>query len=334
MTELDAWLAAEGARMRPFEGQPGPERFGSPWAEHEALTARVAILDARRHARWLLAGPDRERLLHGVLSNEIRGMKPGEARESLLLDPKGRLVARLALLETDAAYLVLAEAGCAAAAKTTLERYLRFSKSRMGEADLDEIRLVGPLAPRLFEQVTDGEAPKDGTFVQAGNAYARAFAFGELPGVQFLVQRDETLEMWKLLRQAGAQPAGFAAEETARVWAGEPRFGAELSPDVFPQEVGLDPLVSFAKGCFVGQETMARIKNLGKVNRRLVRVRFDAKEPPAPGATLSRDGKDVGTVTSSVKPGHESPVGLALVRVEAAEPGMRLSASGVAATVL
>jgi folate-binding protein YgfZ len=123
--------------------------------------------------------------------------------------------------------------------------------------------------------------------------------------------------------------AGSEAFTSARVEAGLPLFGVDFGEQNFPQEVGRDrEAVSFTKGCYLGQETVARIDALGHVNQRLVGVRFGGKEVPDPGLELMHSGKKVGQVTSvAFSPRSNAPLALAMVRREANAPGTRLESA-------
>lgn len=321
MSALDAVLAREGALLR---GQaPVPERFGSPWAEQRAIEQQAAILDERRHAVWSVEGSDRERALHGLLSMELRGMKAGELREGLLLTPRGKLVGALALLAEEDRYLALCDGGCAAVTRAALERYLRVTKARLAPSGLEGLGLVGPRAPEVLGRAS-GMKPEPGSFGRAGHVLASPHDFGGLPAYRVLAPAEELPALWTRLRESGAQPAGIAAWETVRVSQGVPAWGSELTGDVFPQEVGLEPMISYAKGCFVGQEVVARIHNLGHVNRALARLAIEATKAPPAGAAVVHHGAEAGRVTSSAAPPGKAAVALAFLRREAAVLGARV----------
>ncbi len=137
-------------------------------------------------------------------------------------------------------------------------------------------------------------------------------------------------------RQAGGRPAGTLASEADRVLAGRPAGGAELTEDYNPLEAGLRDAVSFDKGCYVGQEVVARLNTYDKVSRALVGVNLpDAAPPPEAGSPLHRDGREVGRVTSSlVPPGWPHAVALAYVKRKHAAPGDRVQIDDVEASLI
>jgi folate-binding protein YgfZ len=137
--------------------------------------------------------------------------------------------------------------------------------------------------------------------------------------ISFLVRaaREDLATVWSELLQAGARPCGEQALDAARIEAGHPIYGRDISDKNLPQEIGRDQhAISFVKGCYLGQETVARIDALGHVNKTLVGVRFHGEQIPQPGLALtSADGQTVGEVTSAAWSGRlRSPLALAYVR--------------------
>jgi folate-binding protein YgfZ len=131
------------------------------------------------------------------------------------------------------------------------------------------------------------------------------------------------------LLERGAVPVGTTALEALRVEAGLPRFGPDFGPDNFPQETGIEEAVSYTKGCYLGQEVVARIHYRGGVQRRLVGLRFAGSEPPSRGAKLLYEGREAGTVGTALhSPALAAAIGLAIVHNRAAEPGTRLQMEG------
>jgi folate-binding protein YgfZ len=151
-------------------------------------------------------------------------------------------------------------------------------------------------------------------------------------GIDLLCDAEDTEALAAALRERGAVPVPEGAAETLRVERGRPRFGVDLDDTTIPQEAGLNErAVSFSKGCYVGQETVARLHYKGKPNRHLRGLRLSV--PVAPGTQLTLDGKPVGLLGSVADSPAYGPIGLALVRREA-EPGATLAAGPATATVV
>jgi folate-binding protein YgfZ len=154
----------------------------------------------------------------------------------------------------------------------------------------------------------------------------------------FLIQCPSSgMDAWSdMLTEAGAVPCDAAAFETLRIEAGTPLFGPDISPRNFPQEVGRDDrAINFRKGCYLGQETVARIDALGHVNQVLCRVRMDGSEMPCIGTELMSEGKQVGYVTSvAYSPEEKAILALAYVRRGKSDPGTSLDTNVGTARVL
>jgi tRNA-modifying protein YgfZ len=259
-----------------------------------AVRGRAALV-------WV-EGPDAGAFLHGLLSNDVEGLPAGGAARALLLDAKGHLQADVRVHRDgdDAFTLVLApDAGDLVAG--LLDRY-HFS---------EDLELIGP---------EDAE-----TVVLAAPPPAAAAAAGVvvpalLPGAVEVVVDDAGATIASM----GLTEAPAAALEAARVAAGAPLVGVDTGPATLVQEAGLqDAAVSFEKGCYLGQETVARAQYRGRVNRRLRGLRLDAGPPP-PGGRVLLDGREVGRMTSAADVPGIGPAGLAILRREA-EPGARVT---------
>ena len=249
-----------------------------------------------------VAGPDATSFLQGQLSQDVAGLAAGGSTWALLLQPQGKMVALLRVLRVGDEELVLETDGGFGPA--VIERLNRF-KLRV-KADLDPLdwRCVAVRGPQSHEAAARGT----GAVVVAD--------WPGLPGAD-------------LVGPGAAAPAdvpvvGAEAYEAVRIEAGVPVMGRELDESTIPAEAGVvDRSVSFTKGCYTGQELVARIDSRGGNVPRHLRglvLAAEADAPPPPGATLRADGKDVGQVTSvAFSPGLSSTVALAYVR-RAVEP--------------
>jgi folate-binding protein YgfZ len=250
-------------------------------------------------------GPDAAGFLHGLLSNDVEGLAPGASTEALLLDAKGHVQSAVGVHRDaeDAFTLVLdpTDAGAVAAA---LERY-HFS---------EDLELLGPEGAWALT-VAGMPAP-------AGPSVP-----GVLPGTVRVVVDDPVA--------AGAALPGLQAPpealEMARVAAGVARVGVDTGPSTLVQEAALDGrAVSFTKGCYLGQETVARLQFRGRANRELRGVLLEG--PAEPGAAVTAGGREVGRLTSVARTPDLGAVGLAILRREVG-PGDEVEAGGVSGRV-
>lgn len=257
------------------------------------MSDALALAGAVRLARGLIwvEGPDAASFLHGLLSNDVAALGPGEACDALLLDAKGHIVARAGVhRDGDEAFtLVCAPAGAEALA-AELERF-HFS---------EDLEILGP------EPAEAVVAPAAATLEGAVRVP------GPLPGTALLVPDDAAGAIAAL----GLDERDEATLEDLRIRAGVAEVGRDTGPSTLVQEARLqDAAVSFTKGCYLGQETVARAQFRGRVNRVLRRLELSG-EPGALPAEVRHGGKVVGSLTSATAPGAGPLVGLAIVRRE------------------
>jgi folate-binding protein YgfZ len=263
-----------------------------------ALRNGAAVVERTGRGILRLAGKDPVGMLNAVLTNSVPpGAAPGAY--ALLLNPKGRVQADLRVLRSGQDVLVDTEPEGAGAAREILGRYAPFS--RVKPEDLSEawsvLGLYGPEAgnllgsPDLAEHGT-AEVEIDGEALLAAGVAA------PVPGYDLIGPSEAVARAKKVLAARGAVSVGPDAYETARVESGIPRFGSDLTPENFPGEAGvLDRAVDFKKGCYPGQETVARMHYRGHPNRTLYRISC-AGEHLAPGTPILQGEKTVGAITS------------------------------------
>lgn len=302
----------------------------APLDQEAPRLRKVGVVDWGFHGALAVRGAGAEKLLQNLLTNDLGALRRGRAQPSLLLSAKGKVVGSFRAWRHEDDHLdLLVEAPCLSAARDALARYARVGKVGLEDRsrELGLVLVLGPEAPDAVRQALQCEPPTRGQVVEtpAGNVLAHD-ALASAPGFLLLVRHEQAREAWERLVEAakarGGGPVGFVAADAERVRAGVPRFGAEATPDSLPGEAGLDAAVSYAKGCFVGQEVVARIKNLGHVNR--LAVRLAPEGPCEVGEPLAHEGKEVGQVTSVAR-GPGPAAALAVVRREAAEQGTVLA---------
>lgn len=323
-----------GARFP--SSSPVPDSFGDPAAELEAALRSCALVDRSDLGSIAADGRDILDLLHRLTTADLRSLEPGRGAPAVLTTPKGRIAARLFVHRMpDAGVLLATGPGEETAVCAHIDRYTFAEDTRL-RVDTDASRqfaIVGPGARSALAATGIEMAAPYGASVGAlaGVAVRMLGQDGfSGDGVSVVVPADEAAAVWDFLRErigeAGGRPAGARALEGWRVLRGHPAPGRELTEERNPLEAGLLEAVSFTKGCYVGQEVVARLRTYDKVSRSLVGLIVRGTEaPPAPGSTLFRDSREAGEVTSAVVPaGRVSCVALAFVRREAGAAGARL----------
>jgi folate-binding protein YgfZ len=272
-----------------------------PATEHAAFEDGAALVDLFHKTVLRLSGKDPLGMLNAILTNEV----PEDEHcgvYALLLNPKGRIRADLRVLKSDGDVVINTEPEGTAAAKELLGRYAPFS--RVEVEDLSEagvpwgiLGLYGPRAEKLLDSLELAEHETAQVKVGGVDLLAAGVAT-PVPGYDLLGPADALSAARDHLARRGAVPVGLQAYETARVAAGIPRFGSDITPENFPAEVGiLERAVSFEKGCYPGQETVARMHYRGHPNKTLYRLAIEGT-PPAPGTEIFQGEKKVGHLTS------------------------------------
>lgn len=294
--------------------------------EYQLLKQHIGLLDRSERGKLLLSGADVAEFLQGQLTNDIEALRPAQGCYAALLTHKGKLRADVRVLRGEGWCLLDTEsAGHGPLAKTvqmySLGRDVRLRDETTGRAILS---LIGPAsASRLDVEPADGEH----SFVEGAHGlYVRTDL-----GIDVICAAEE---VDAVLAALGVESVSAATAECLRIESGRPRYGQDMDADTIPQEAGLnDRAVSFAKGCYVGQETVARLHYKGKPNRHLRGLRLGA--PAAHGDPVVGGEKAVGRIGSAcVSPTH-GPIALAILRRDVG-PGdtVVVGEAGIAAEVV
>jgi len=273
--------------------------YGDPFAEQRALSARWAVVDQSNRGVLRITGDDRLSWLHSLTTQHLEQLAPGASAEALVLSPQGHVEHQLTLTDDGSAVWAHVEPGTAAALLeflTSMKFMLRVDAQDVS-TDYAVVKLLGPGVPA---ETAPAAARLDTGF-----------------GLDLIVPRAELVGSIADLRTAGAELAGMWALEALRIAAGRPRLGLDTDHRTIPHEVGwIETAVHLDKGCYRGQETVARVHNLGRPPRRLVLLHLDGSEDklPAHGDLVRSDGVSVGFTGSTARHYELGPIGLALVK--------------------
>jgi folate-binding protein YgfZ len=338
---LEATYRGLGAEWRGVEGCLLPERFGAVVEEVRAVRQAAGVIDRSDCAYLEATGADAVRFLHGMVSNEVKELAAGQGRYALQLDAQGHILADLHLLVL-ADHLLLETAwALKVKLRATLERYIIADDLELSDLSdqLSALAVEGPAAAKLLGAAGVASLPRnefDHVESSLGGAPVRVVRLSETgeEGYRLIFAVEYAQNVWEALaaQQAamGWKPVGHAALNLLRLEAGRPRYGVDMDERTLPQEAGLEArAISYTKGCYIGQETVERIHSRGHVNRKLVGLLLAGDAPPAPGAKLSAEGKEVGWVTSAAhSPTLGRPIALGYVRREYLGPGTRVGLEG------
>jgi folate-binding protein YgfZ len=310
------------------------------------------LFDLTGRGTIVLTGKDRASFLHSLVTNDVKSLRPGTGCYAAFLTPKGKMLADLTVLCSENEILIDCESELTEKLAGLLKKYLIFTEAVIenrtqetgvlhveGGATGDLLRKVMgtdglPERPHEHAEVAAVSVPQGGT---TGGSLGREDAGvpvrivsesrGGSEGFDLRLPRVGIPSLLSLFGASGLSLSSPSLLEAARIEAGIPRWGAELDETVLPDEAGLAErgAISYTKGCYIGQEIVARIKTYGHVNRALVRLVVDGEAPP-PGSEIFLEGQKTGRVTSSTRAGEAGrAIALGYVKREHAAPGTVLT---------
>lgn len=300
--------------------------------QYRAAREAVALFDRSSLGKVTVTGRDRQTFLQGMLTNDVKGLAPGQGVPAAFLDAHGKVMALLAVYAAVDRLLLELPANLTEKTLQTLDRYLISEKAYFEAVDeaFAIVSLQGPGARPLLERLAGVplDLPDYGhAEVSMGGAPVRVInrAEGPAPGFHCWVPAQHAAAVKSAFESAGAVVAESEALDVLRVEAGQPWYPQDVDDSVILPETRLESLVSYTKGCYIGQETVARVKYRGHVNRALSGLVVEGERVPDAGARLTTEGNEVGRVTSAVRSiALGRPIALGYVRREHFEPGRAL----------
>lgn len=321
---------------------PGLVRHYGDWrAEYTALRQSAVVFDLSARGRLCLLGADRERFLNGQVTNNVRTLRAGEGCYAVLVNAKGRIESDLNIFRLDDEFLLDFEPGLTAAVTGRFERFIIADDVQVVDAapHYGLLSVQGPGAGEVISALPFGVSlparPFDSVRVrhsEHGDLFLTNHPRVGLPGFEVFVPAAAMAACAEALATAvelvGGRLAGWQALELARIEGGIPRFGQDMDSTNLAPEAGIEArAINYAKGCYIGQEIIARIRTYGQVARALrgLRLTTDLACLPARGEKLFKDGKDVGYITSAAhSPTLNADLALGYVRRECNALGTEL----------
>jgi tRNA-modifying protein YgfZ len=301
-------------------------------AEYRALTETCGLVDRSERGKLALTGGEAKPFLQGQVTNDVEKLEPGDGCYAAFLTHKGKMLGDMRVLDLGHELLLDTERIALQELFNMIRRYKlgRDVELHKRTLELALLSLVGPDARRIAGATAAGLPPREHANRRAKVGGTDVVLVATDAGIDVLCAAGDTATVRAALEGAGAAAVSEAAAEIVRVERGRPRYGIELDETVIPQEAGLNErAVSFTKGCYVGQETVARLFYRGKPNRHLRGLKLSA--PGSKGDPLRLGTKEVGKLGSVVVSPVHGPIALALVRREAA-PGDTLAVGSGDAT--
>lgn len=337
--------------------------FGNPRDEYTAATTAAAVFDVSNRVQLELTGPDRNKFLHNFCTNNINAMVPHSACEAFLLNAKGRMLGHVFVFASEGNTWVESVPGQAEFLHRHLEKYHLLEEFKLenrtgsraefyvtGPASQERLHAILPTAEiegladrrwttlRFPTRVADGDGGGNGESGDVAIDVKRLDLFGS-PGFFVSFESAQSEFVWQLMTENGIQAAGDDVFQALRIEHALPVYGIDLSDDNLAQEAGrTNRAISFDKGCYLGQEPVARLNALGHVNREIARFSISSREMPLAGLAVldpTKPVKEIGKLSSVAWSWErDCPVGLGLLRTQFAKAGTELPlADGGLATV-
>ena len=328
---------AAGTVLAPWRHGETPPSYGDPVAEYRSLTNGVAIYDASHLGRIKAVGADFLDLLNRLSTNKVDNLAPGQGAPTVLTSDKGRIIDLVYTFNLGPYVLLLTGAGAESKVMQWMDKYTIMEDSVLEDVTRSTalITVAGPEARSFLETLTgvNLESLRNYGSLEAtvGSTKVMLIRMGADPPLSFqLVTSVSGAEAtWKMLTGLGAVPVGTMAWKALRIKTGVPVYGREMDESYNPLEAGLIGAIDFDKGCYIGQEVIARLDTYDKVQKVLVSLKPSYDAPIKEGESLTYDGKPVGVITSLARiPGNEELVSLGYVRMKAAATGNRLGVDG------
>ena len=328
-----------------------PLHYGDPKAEYGALRHGFGLVDLSNRGLIRVEGQDRQRFLNAMLSNNTADLEPGQGCYATFLNPKGHMVTDMVVYADEASYLLEVESHVV---PTFLEAIDFFVISEDVTFAIETEKWValgvqGPNAPAALVAVSGQESLRDlasygsqPCCVADHDVWVARRSYARESGYLLLADPAVAEVVWETIRQQGeafdGRAVGLEALDTLRIESGTPRFGVDMTAATIPIEANLLDAISYTKGCYVGQEVIARIDARGHVNRQLVGLLLGDAGMPEAGARIFSPQREVGWITSATQsPTLRQTIALGYVRRESLEPGtalqVRTEAGDIPATV-
>ncbi len=327
---------AAGASFLEVNGREVPAHYGDWLAEYHALHQAAALLDLSSRSRLCLLGADAQKFLNGQVTNNVKALQTGAGCYAALVSARGKLESDLNIYRLENELLLDFEPGQSARVALRLEKFIIAEDAQVVDvaADYGLLSVQGPQAAAVLSAWAPGLAlPREPLAVakwtgpDGGEIYVTNHARAGRPGFDLFVPAAAMEAVAAQLLARGGRWCGWQALETARVEAGVPRFGADMDETNLAPEALDARAISYSKGCYIGQEVIARIRTYGQVAKALrgLRLGGDVPELPATGAKLFSGDKEAGYLTCAVRsPRWQAVLALGYVRREADHPGAAL----------
>jgi folate-binding protein YgfZ len=338
-SSLNEMHRSRGAVFIEQDGWTLPAHFGDTAGEYQAVRSSAGLIDLAHRGLLQFTGPDRLSFLQGMLSNDVRALKPFDGAYATVLTQQGKVIADVRVLcAMNSFYLDFWES-LKERILGHLNRYLIADEVEIADRSQEYtiISIQGPQSAALLRGIMGSDValpvyPKQHAMLDIESAAVCVVydSYTGEAGYDLIIPLSAVAKVAQKLTGAGEQYAakwvGEEAQNILRIEAGIPRYSVDFSEDNLLLEVGIDHAVSFTKGCYLGQEVVERIRSRGHVNKKLHGLLLDGETPVAAGAAIEASTKPIGMITSSVfSPALKQAVAMGYLNKEYWTPGLVVS---------
>ncbi len=352
MSELQQKLTESGGNLGTLHGHDQILDFGDPAAEFAALQTSCGIVDFSPRTQIDLDGEDSATFLHNLCTNDIKALTPGTGCETFLTNAQGKIIGHGYIYHMPSGCVLETIPGVGDELTAYFDRYIfREKVTPLDHSERwHELVVAGPNAINVLQQAGFSTLPQANYShvpLEFNNAplTIRKVDFVAASCFQINALREPLPALWDALTAAGAVPCGATAWEQARIMHGTPLYGIDITEENLPQEVDRnDSAISFTKGCYIGQETVARIDALGHVNKTLCKLHISGETPAAGDEFFAKDdtqrAKSLGTITSvcaapdQANADGTTSIALGYVRRGSNSPGTEFQGDGFTLSVV
>jgi len=321
-----------GARLEPGKS---PLSYSDPEEEYWTVKRTVGLADISHVGRLRITGKDRVPFLNGLLTNDVSQLKENGGQRSALLNSKARVLADLHLYAQTDSLLIDTGESTASQVKEILDRFIITEDVQIIDVTFDLVQMTvqGPKSSEAIKQVLGAEAHGLKQFEQKALGPSTIIARDRTgqSGYDMILPVLEAEPVWQgfLLNggEIGLNPVGSRALEILRLEAGYPKYAADIDENTIVLEAGFKDALNFNKGCYLGQEVVARATHIGRVNKQLVGLEVETKNSIPPRSKLMSDGREAGFITSAAfSPGLGKVASLGYANREFAKEGTKVNA--------
>jgi len=330
--ELTAAAGAAGGKMQERFGWELPVTITTASNEYLAAASDVAVHDISYVGRLHAIGADALDLLNRLSTNKVDELASGQGAPTILTTDSGRILDLIQVVNMGDHTLIITSPELQQTIIDWLDKYTIMEDLEVEDHTTGDtmLHLLGPNSRQWLERARvdlDGLSPYGVVSTEIAGVAVHVIdkPFGRLPGFALLLSNQDAPSLWNHMMGAGVTAVGTEAYETVRVENAVPTYGNEMGEPYNPLEAGLIGSIDFAKGCYIGQEVIARLDTYQKVQKHLVTLRFSTESTPSQGSGLVQDGRVIGRVTSLGSiPNADAVIGLGYVRKAFASEGTRL----------